>query len=361
MREVRRRAHRALVALLGTLALLPRIALAQAVQGRVTDLTTQRPIVGALVELRAAATVIASTLTTPSGTFLISAPKPGSYDLRVAAIGYAPPPSLRLNLEARGVMLPEFALRRVTISLPELVVIGGQRGCRRTGLSDDTFGRLLESARTSLQVIEATIRSGEVGFEVEIVTTNTMFGNVRNYHTADTTYESFARWPVQSLEPDSLRRIGFSRHYWTAKTGEGRIYYGPDPRVLFADWFLAGHCFTLDRVSAQSDSLRIRFVPRGNNKLVDISGTFVLDRTTLALLNLTFTHQRLPAGLSEGSAGGELEFERLGSGLWITRDWAIWGPIERLRDDGGPPGMVGIVEVRGWVRRVVPGRVPGPN
>ena len=31
----------------------------------------------------------------------------------------------------------------------------------------------------------------------------------------------------------------------TARADAGPIYYGPDARVLFSDWFLASHCFRI--------------------------------------------------------------------------------------------------------------------
>lgn len=322
---------------------------AQGALGRVVDGATGAAIVGAALEFRPAGDATAAPVTvvsSPSGAFRTMLPRAGRWQVRVVAIGYAP---LRAHEFAAGdAMAPlgDLALARIAVVLPDLRADGGARRCRKGGLSDDTFGRLLESAHTSLQVIEATIRSGAVHFDIETIRATTLYGNAKNQVTADTSIEAALQWPVQSLDPDTLRRVGFSR-----TTSMGPIYYGPDPRVLFAGWFLEGHCFAIDPLRPGSDSLRIRFEPRTKGKLVDLSGTFTLDAKTLALLNLTFRHRNLPRGLPDGSAGGELEFERLGSGLWIARDWAIWGPVERSGPWGG---VAGLVEVRGRVRGVTP-------
>lgn len=320
---------------------------AQGAHGRVIDAATGAAIVGAAIEFRPAGEPAASPVTVVSssaGGFRTMLPRAGRWQVRVMAIGYAPLRSREFEAGAASVALPDVALQRIAVVLPDLRADGGARRCRKGGLSDDTFGRLLESAHTSLQVIEATIRSGAVRFDIETIRSTTLYGNVKHQVTADTTVESALQWPVQSLDPDTLRRVGFSR-----PTPMGPVYYGPDPRVLFAGWFLEGHCFAVEPMRVGSDSLRIRFEPRSRGKLVDLSGTFTLDARTLALLNLTFRHRNLPRGLPDGSAGGELEFERLASGLWIARDWAIWGPVERPGPWGG---VAGLVEVRGRVRDV---------
>lgn len=59
----------------------------------------------------------------------------------------------------------------------------------------------------------------------------------------DTTRESLARWPVESVEPDSLRIRGFVRPLAPIEARQGLTYHGPDAEVLFSPWFLESHCF----------------------------------------------------------------------------------------------------------------------
>jgi hypothetical protein len=122
--------------------------------------------------------------------------------------------------------------------------------------------------------------------------------------------------------------VGFARN-GTAAEGGGKFFYGPDLEVLFSDWFLASHCFTLDKKRSRDDTVFIRFDPAGKSKLVDVGGELVLNRTTLTLERLTYSHRNLPDGIPDGAAGGTMRFTLLTEGLWVPADWAIWAPIVR--------------------------------
>ncbi len=102
------------------------------------------------------------------------------------------------------------------------------------------------------------------------------------------------RWPVESIDPDTLRLLGFERV--VRRDGQPVVeFYGPDPRVLFSDWFLDDHCFQLARSKKiNHDTLRIAFTPVRKSARVDLSGELMLDAHNLALLGLTYTHENLP-------------------------------------------------------------------
>src|SRR5262249_33694433 len=151
-----------------------------------------------------------------------------------------------------------------------------------------------ESAHTALQVMEATVANRTMGFQVGIVHTRTIYGGFANYIIADTVVQPLFRWPVLSLDPDTLRMVGFGR---TRVPGDEntREYYGPDDRVLFSDWFLDSHCFSVDKPKkGETDSIRLRFTPAKKTKMVDVAGDLVLDAKDLALLQFSFYFKNLP-------------------------------------------------------------------
>ena len=335
------------------LALLAGPIAAQAVRGRIVDSKTRLALPGALVELRdTSGRSLQVQITPSSGAFVIIAPGAGRFLLRVAAIGYTPRPPTPIEVSPVIQVLPDIPMTPVSVRLPDLVVVARQRFCGNTGFSDAVFGQLLEGSLIALQVIEATIRSKQVGFQVAIVTSRTLYGPFNNFITADTAIRVLTTWPVQSVPADTLRAFGFGRQLKPGNEGS-REYYGPDPQVLFSDWFLAGHCFTLAKVKKGSDTLHVRFAPIRKGKQIDLRGELLLDGKDLSLHAMTFNHINLPAWMPEEAAGGEMQFSRMANGLWVTRNWAIWAPIAGFAWGGdGGVSIAGLAEVRGYVTRI---------
>ena len=326
----------------------------QGLRGRVLDISRD-PIAGALIELQDSAGLpMQSVITAASGGYQLSAPRTGAFRFRVAAIGYQPRAAVAVSLGAGTTVIPDIILQRLSMRLPDIVALGRGRYCGRSGVTGDLFGNLLESAHTALQVIDATIRSGTMQFEVARITTRTLYGPFLNFAIADTSVQPMTRWPVQSIDPDTLRVVGFSR---TRQPGDEstREYYGPDPRVLFADWFLESHCFTVDKPGRKrsSDTLHLRFAPARKSRLVDVSGELVLDTRDLSLLQFSFVLKNLPSWMPDEGAGGHMQFSRLPSGLWMTRSWAIWAPIAGISSVGRRLSVAGEMETYGWVDRIV--------
>jgi hypothetical protein len=337
------------------LLFLPAVLCAQNIRGRVIDAARQ-PLVGALIELRDdSGKPLQIVLTTSSGSFDLVVPAPGRYRYRVAAIGYQPRPYAAIEVPAAGLVLPDLILQRMALRLPDLVAIGRGRFCGKSSLSDDIFDRLLESAHSALQIMETTIKSGRLGFQVAVITTSTLYG-YNNLSVADTSIEPLARWPIQSIDPDTLRVVGFGRTIEPGNEGT-REYYGPDARVLFSDWFLDSHCFSVDKPKKKgpTDSLVLRFTPARKSKLIDIGGELVLDAHDLALLEFSFRLTNLPNWMPEEAAGGYMQFSRLESGLWMTRTWSIWAPRAGISPNRRGVTVAGVLEKFGWVTRVYSG------
>lgn len=303
---------------------------AQTVRGRVVD-AAGTPIGGALVEWSdSVGHPMMRMLATSRGTFAFLVNRAGHYSLRVAAIGYLPVVGRPVAVVATDITLPDIALDRVVFRLPDLVAAGKSKACGLDELRSGTFADVLESAHTALQVADAAFDAQTIGFRVQLVRTTSFIGNP-NGSSVDTSIAVLSSWPLRSTDLDSLEQVGFAREP-TASEPPGEIYYGPDARVLFSDWFLDSHCFALvvDKRGRSADSVRMRFTPRQKPKRVDLDGEMVFDRATMSLRRLEFRHVHLPDWVPAGSAGGSITFDRWPSGLWLSVAWSIRGPIEAM-------------------------------
>lgn len=316
---------------------------AQSVRGRVLDATRSTPIIGALVELQdSAGKVLQRDLTSPSGAYRFVAPTRGNFRIRAAAIGYSLLAPVPVVLEPTDVVAHDFLMSPAVAILADLVVAASKRRiCGIAILDDPVFGRVFEGARTSLAVMEAGISASPTGFPVELVRTRIVTTTKRPIVRADTSRATFSKWPVESLDPELLRLGGFARLLDSGE-GVGREYYGPDLRVLFAEWFLDGHCYTfVPRKDAPEDGMvRIAFEPKGKSAMVELAGELVVDAKTLALRGLSYEHRNLPSHIKKGAAGGEMQFEQVESGAWMPTSWRIFAPIEVLSRGGPPPRVV---------------------
>jgi hypothetical protein len=269
-------------------AAIPFTLAGQSIRGRVVE-PGRSPLVGALVELRGVGgNSLQTVLTSPSGAFQLTAPAPGRYFYRIAAIGYQPRSLVAVEVPDTGVAVGEIVLQRMVMRLPDLIAAGRGRYCGKSGIADDVFGRLLESAHTALQIIQATIETGRVGFQVAVVNTRTVFGAINNFEVADTVIQPLTKWPVESIDPDTLRIVGFSRDL--------------EPGNESTRWY--------------------------------------------------FEMKNLPKWMAEAAAGGDMQFTRLSSGLWITKNWAMWAPRAGISEFDRRIRVAGQVETHGWVTRI---------
>jgi hypothetical protein len=324
--------------------LIPTGLSAQLVRGRVLEAGAGTPVARAIVELRLPSGAVATRgVSGPSGTFTLNAPGAGRYHLRVAAIGYTPHLSPAFEVPAEGVTYGDVRLGRVAVTLAELKVLGTSR-CGTGGTGSAVLARLLEGARTSLSVMSGTIAVSGEGFRAEMVRRRSLATRRDSLITADTTVLAPLRWPIQSVGADSLRRAGFMAGEPGVTIG-GPVWLGPDVDVLFSDWFLESHCFRVAARSADTATIVVHYEPVIERGRVDIGGTLVLDRTTLALRQLTFVHRNLPAPIRAGTAGGELRFVELPNGAWLPMSWRLYAPT--LSDTEGI--VLGIEELSGRV------------
>ena len=343
------------------LALVASDLAGQQVLGRAVRETDGTPILEALIILLdERGQERARTVTGAGGGFEIRAPVAGRFRLRVLRIGQ------------RGWETPPFDLApeqiaRSTIRVPdrpfelqELSTSARRPNCGVT-LGDASLGStLLEAAQTALGLAEAEIAASRRNYATQ--TYRRTVPVVGPPEDSVTIQGRLAGWPIQSADPDSLRRSGFVQGDWpppgfmSEGPQVGPIYFGPDARVLFTDWFLGAHCISIDAKTSEAgdrDRIIARFEPaKGTRKSATLSGWLEFDRTSLALRSLNFEFAERPRWAPKNSGGGEIRFARLPDGVWLPVQWSMRAPVPKATSDGRRYGFFGVVEAGGRVTAV---------
>lgn len=298
--------------------------LGQAVQGRVLSLPGDAPVAGALVALvDTGRREVARTASSQSGGFALTAPGAGKYLVVVRQIGYQAWYSAPFELAKDATYPLTLRVESVPYALPTITVEARRPHCGVQLDGEGVIPRLLDIAGTALALAEATASSDSIAFS----TVGYRARLTRVLEMAESTGTGTSRladWPIRSADPDSLRAFGFVRE---TSVKAGPIYYGPDARVLFSDWFLASHCFRVEE--EEEGTIPVRFTPqRGRGTgLVDIEGRLVIDRRSLELLRFEFAYVGLPRWVPKGKAGGMVWVRRLRGGAWVPSAWRIRAPV----------------------------------
>lgn len=324
---------------------------AQLVHGRVTSSNSGAALIGALVSLEDSLGIArVRVVSSGSGMYSLFAPGAGRWGVRVAAIGYEPARARPITIAGTGDVTLDVALAMRPFQLPALVVRAKGARCFPDPVGEPIVTRLMGEAETALQLVEASIASRRLEFVTEAWQTRVFEGSPDTLRGFGRSHAR-ASWPIASADLELLRVGGFVHDSGGVipATGyvenSGPIYYGPDATVLFAPWFREQHCFTLDQ-QAGGDSLVVRFAPKSISKgRVDVEGSLVLERETLALRRLAFSYVGLPGWVprKKGAAGGEVGFVRLSTGLWATDSWRMRAPIQ-MRKRWGTGGLM----LGGW-------------
>jgi hypothetical protein len=333
----------------------------QQVLGRAVHDTDGTPLLEALIILLDdRGQERARTITSPTGVFEFRAPGPGRYRVRVLRIGHraweTPPFDLAMEQISRStVRVPDRPFE-----LQELIIVARRPNCGVT-LGDASIGAaLLEAAQTALGLAEAEVATGRRSYATETYRRTVPVVGAPTDSVA--IQGKLAGWPIQSADPDSLRRTGFVQGDWPTPSlmregpQVGPIYFGPDARVLFTDWFLGTHCISVDTTTAGSDhQTRViaRFKPaKGTRSAAALNGSLEFDRTSLALRSLKFEFAARPRWAPKGSAAGEIRFARLPGGVWLPVQWSMRAPVPKVAGDGQRYRFFGVVEAAGRVTAV---------
>ena len=309
------------VALLSTAARVD----AQTLRGQVVEDGTDTAIAGALVLLISPdGEEAASAVSGGTGAYVIRAPAPGEWSLRVERIGFASSTAGPFRLAVGADQTVPLMVSSVPVALPAITVESERGGtCRLDPEEGETVWRLWDEARKALQVSEIVER--EIVFETEV--------RERLVDPFDTTIGSentdfitaAGRSPFGVSSAEELQERGFVRD-----SAQGRLaFYGPDASVLLSDTFQESHCF--HAVRGADGLVGLAFEPAQAPLRVDIRGTLWLDAATWELRTIYFEYaglrERRELGMGP-EASGLVVYDQIENGGWIVRMWRIRVPID---------------------------------
>ena len=300
-------------------------ASAQQLNGTLRRASDSLPVLGALVILGdSAGHDVARTISNERGRFVFTAPAGGTYRVRVLRIGLRPFGPRAVAIPDSGRVVLDLFIRDVPIELPAFTV-SGRTTC---GAPSDAsiLGTLLTEARKAIALTGTTLDERRYLFLVETWQRR----EARDFTTIDSvpTVSVDRGWPIRSAPSDSLRVWGFVHGIRDSVGRETLIdYFGPDPAVLFADWFLTSHCLRVGR-GPSPGLLSLDFRPERLHDNVDIAGSFVFDSASMALRELTWRWVGLPYWVPEQGPGGFVRFQPMPQGGWLPVAWSLRAPIE---------------------------------
>ena len=315
---------------------------AQSVEGRVVHASDSVGIAWALVRLLdASGAHVAQATTEAGGAFSLRARTAGPYSVAVLRIGQRPWRSAAITLELG-------AVRRLTVAVPdepvtlEAIPVEARSRCRTSPAEGSLVVRLLEEADKALTLTRLAMERRDTGYVVELYQRM----QTRSFETVDSIgmLQGGVTWPIRSVPPESLAVHGFVRE--VDPRGDsvlGRYtYYGPDATVLLSPWFLATHCFGVrEGAGTDAGAVVVTFRPEAGRH-ADIEGRFVIERGTLELRRVDWRYVRQPWWVNLEGAAGEVELERLQSGVFLPSRWWMRVPM------AGITGRRVATRVWGW-------------
>ena len=297
---------------------------AQELRGIVARDSAGVPAAGVLIEAMGAAdrARLGTTLTDARGYFILPLPAGTAVTVRALRVGFRPTDFGSFTLAAGETRTERFVLTGDAVVL-ERVVVMSQSACGAPSASGRLVATLLDEARKAIRSTQASSIRGRLNAEWSVASQlTTLEGNPITAATVRQSQSSTDR-PFVSLPPDSLARVGY------LETRDNNFtYFAPGPEVLLSEEFVEGHCFqAVPRTTDDREWIGLAFRPAASRRgIVGIQGTLWLDRPTAELRRLEYTYANLPRDLAGTPAGGDVEFLRLPSGVWLVNRWSIRMP-----------------------------------
>jgi hypothetical protein len=302
------------------------------------------PTAGVVVQLLdSTSSIVAHTLSGPTGEFRITAPRDGTFRLRTLRIGFHPVVSDPIVLRSGSEVAQRLALTGVPFLL-DTVRVAGHAVCRSFGDSAAMAYMVWDQARAALIAAQLTAASRAVFTRTVVYQRALDPGGDRVRSDSTSIRSGFMSQPWLALAPDSLRRVG----YVVPDQHDAIVYYAPGLDVLLSRVFVEDHCFHLVQADRR---IGIAFEPTPNRRrIAEIKGTLWLDRATVALKELQFGYVNvLPE--QEANARGSMQFARMADGTWAIAAWNIQMPVTRTnvlsQRYGGPEIQVVEIQVAG--------------
>ncbi len=280
------------------------------------------PAPAILIEINTASGAIAArSLTGADGTFRVALESRGPFTVRALRVGYRPT-----------------VVRSVSASPdPDVLrIVLGQETFRLSAArisTDDVCGIDRESGglvATAWEEVRKALASSGAGAG-ESLSTRVM--NWRSQRRADGEGPAWQRFGVATFDspPRSAEPVAVTLAVpAAAMTAPGGAvdYFGPDAEQLVSERFAATHCFRLvGSTAAHSGELGVAVRPaQPGRSIVEFAGTFWIDTATSALRRFEYRFTNGPPEYEIASAGGWMEFDRLSTGRWLVRRWALRAP-----------------------------------
>ncbi len=339
--------------LLISLAMRPPGSHAQALRGRLVDASPDGAIVGALVTLLdSGGTSMVQGVSGTTGRFLLRAPHPGHFTLRVLRIGFAPWDT-EVQLASGETLERTLVLTDLRVVLPE-VKVQGQLLCGAEAREDSLSTVLWDQARTALSLTNEAVNSLRFRFYTVLQDRMVDSAETRSVDLPAIDVSNLVtQWPVRSPPPDSLLANGFVMNL--EDLVDGPSWYGPDAEYLLSEPFFADHCFQLVPPGAGQppDWVGLSFAPGLASPRADIRGVLWIDRATAELRRLDFAYTRLPSWAQGRHAFGQLGFSPLPGGGWIVQRWMLRVPIPEVNYNTRKARFLEYRESGGYVSQVL--------
>ncbi len=330
----------------------------QVVRGVVVDRDSGTHPEGAVVWLvDEGGTELPKRLIGADGTFILRAPAPGRYRLKVERIGYATTTGPAFDLADSVTVEQTLEIAPQPVSLVGLKVEAKQR-CTVRPEAGAAAARLWDEARKALTV--TALAADRELFTYRLVKWR------RRLDLETLRVESDQREIVQGTSDNPIRSRPAAElqaeGYIVARPDGSFDYFAPDAQVLLSDAFLDDHCFTVREGKGDEKGLiGLAFQPVPGRDLPDVRGVLWLERDDARLRYLELGYTHYPYDVYDRRLGARVEFEPLPSGMWIVRRWWIRMPLlaqQRLRVGSGdvaPVHVGGILEAGAEVEGL-PGR-----
>lgn len=306
------------------LAVPASLAGAQVVRGTVTDRGTGTPIAGVLVTITpedAAPDDGMAVLSNARGEYAIRAPAPGSYRVAAKRIGVQRFRSAAMRLATGETVRLDIVLDAVAYALPE-VRVAEFDVCSERPAERQRVLALWDEARTALAAAQVSLRDRLFEGQIRRYSRGLDPRNLRVLEESWSDVQGVMDRPFGSLSGDSLSRLGYRR------TIDSTEYYSaPDASVLVSGAFLRDHCFApVDGGRSRRGLIGLAFEPTPVRQVAEVRGTLWLDARTFELRLVEFHFTDLPAFPGSDRVGGEVHFERLANGAWMTARWFLRFP-----------------------------------
>jgi hypothetical protein len=263
------------------LLLLPLDLDAQTIRGRVTESGTGAAVPGALLLLHSPdGEEVASAVSGEGGAWVLRAPAPGEWLVRVERIGFAAATEGPFRLASGADLTVPVEVSSAPLELPALTVESESGGCGLDPEQGEVVWRLWDEARKALRLAEIT--AGSIAFLTEKTEreVDPWGAPIGAEHTEFMTTAGKSPFRVPSAE--ELQTLGFVRD----SAGGGLAYYGPDATVLLSDAFQQTHCF--HAVRGREDLVGLAFEPASAPLRVDVKGVMWLDAESAELRGIEF-------------------------------------------------------------------------